>query len=251
MVVDSAAWRLLWTPTNAQALAGSHPVLVRAENGGGVADQAFTVVVANVNDPPEPFHLDQPRDDTSFVFHGAPAIRFSWEAAPDPDGDTLDYTLELDTIATFTSPALLSLSAGASTAADAVLPWVSRSWFWRVRASDAGFTVSSLEIRRLSVTVVTAVGDEAEEEIERNLGQNFPNPFNPATSITYTIPSAGAVRLAVYNLLGQEVALIFDGVQSAGTYEVFFDKRNLPTGIYFYRIQAPGFVETKKMTVAK
>ena len=83
------------------------------------------------------------------------------------------------------------------------------------------------------------------------LEQNFPNPFNPATSVKYTIPRGGHVRLSVYNLLGQEVARLVDGNQTEGTYELEFAKANLPSGIYFYRIQAPGFIETKKMVITK
>ena len=81
--------------------------------------------------------------------------------------------------------------------------------------------------------------------------QNFPNPFNPSTLIKYTIPKSGYVKLVVFNLLGQAVAVIHEGVQTFGTYEFEFKIGELPSGIYFYRIQAPDFVETKKMIVTK
>ena len=112
-------------------------------------------------------------------------------------------------------------------------------------------SVNSITTRRVIVSFVTPVKEDKYGPTRKSLEQNFPNPFNPATSIKYTIPKSGFVRLAVFNLLGQEVALIFEGDQSSGTYEFSFEKADLPTGIYFYRINAPDFVETKKMVITK
>ena len=83
------------------------------------------------------------------------------------------------------------------------------------------------------------------------LRQNYPNPFNPVTQIVYNVPEASDVTLKVYNLLGQEVARLYDGIQQAGTYDVGIANVNLPSGIYFYRLIVPGFAETKKMVVSR
>jgi hypothetical protein len=83
------------------------------------------------------------------------------------------------------------------------------------------------------------------------LEQNYPNPFNPSTSISYTVRHPGYVRLSVFNLLGQEIERVVEGNQPEGTYDVAFNKLNLPSGIYFYRLQAPGIFETKKMVIAR
>ncbi len=83
------------------------------------------------------------------------------------------------------------------------------------------------------------------------LEQNFPNPFNPATTIRYSLPDAGHVRCSVYNLLGEEVALVYDGIQSAGTHELVFENAALPSGVYFYQLIAPGVQETRRMIVAR
>lgn len=83
------------------------------------------------------------------------------------------------------------------------------------------------------------------------LDQNYPNPFNPSTTIRYSIPTAGRVSLKVYNLLGQEVATIFEGTQAAGTYTTTFNAMNLSSGVYFYRLRAGQYSDVKKMVLIK
>jgi hypothetical protein len=95
-----------------------------------------------------------------------------------------------------------------------------------------------------------------EEETENiatsfSLAQNFPNPFNPTTTIQYSLPQAGNINLKIYNLLGEEVKTLADEYKEAGKHSVQFNANNLASGIYFYRIQAGSFVETKKMTLIK
>ncbi len=83
------------------------------------------------------------------------------------------------------------------------------------------------------------------------LEQNYPNPFNPATVIEFRLPQAGAVSLKVYNVLGQLVTTLADGVQPAGNYTVRFEGQNLSSGVYFYRLQSGSFVQVRKMMLLK
>ena len=83
------------------------------------------------------------------------------------------------------------------------------------------------------------------------LGQNFPNPFNPATSIAFALPQAGQVNLSVYNMLGAKVATLVNGVRPAGRYTVKFDGSTLASGVYFYKLEAQGFSDLKKMILVK
>jgi PKD repeat protein len=84
-----------------------------------------------------------------------------------------------------------------------------------------------------------------------NLSQNHPNPFNPTTTIAYSLPESGQITLKVYNLLGHEVKTLVNGWKDAGDYEVTFDAEYLASGIYFYRLNAGEYVETKRMLLLK
>jgi len=86
---------------------------------------------------------------------------------------------------------------------------------------------------------------------EYYLYQNFPNPFNPTTTIIYSIPKLSFVTLRIYDVLGSEVETLINEEKAVGTYELNWNAANLPSGVYFYRLQAGSFVETKKMILLK
>jgi hypothetical protein len=86
---------------------------------------------------------------------------------------------------------------------------------------------------------------------EYALYQNYPNPFNPATIIKFSIPEAGDVKLTVFNFLGEEIEILFNGYKDVGYHEVEFEASRFPSGIYFCLLQTGNFVETKKMVLLK
>jgi len=123
----------------------------------------------------------------------------------------------------------------------------SRIYIYRVKAykGSAGSEYSN-EVS-LNLTGVK------EETVPREylLSQNYPNPFNPTTTINYQLPETIYLTIKFYNLLGQEVATIFEGVQSAGNFSVIFDASGLTGGIYLYQMKAGNFVENKKLVLLK
>ena len=99
-----------------------------------------------------------------------------------------------------------------------------------------------------STSVAPSTGDQPKSFA---LYQNYPNPSNPSTTISYTIPSRSYVTISVFNTLGQKVAELVNGDKAAGTYAVRFDAAGLASGVYLYRIQAGSFVQTKKLVIMK
>jgi hypothetical protein len=91
------------------------------------------------------------------------------------------------------------------------------------------------------------------------LNQNYPNPFNPITKIKFTLPhhsngerkGASLVTLKVYDVLGREIKTLINKELSPGSHDVNFDGRNLTSGVYFYRLDAGSFVQTKKMVLLR
>ena len=83
------------------------------------------------------------------------------------------------------------------------------------------------------------------------LYQNFPNPFNPATTIRYDVAEGSHVSLKLFNLLGQEVGTLVDQMQKAGQYSLDLNASSLASGVYLYRMQAGNFISTKKLMIVK
>ena len=120
----------------------------------------------------------------------------------------------------------------------------------RLTKTDARTSANSA----LKVEAVKGAGELAPTTYA--LAQNYPNPFNPTTTIAYAVPQAGEVRLAVYNILGEEVALLVNEVQVPGFYQVQWDGRDanqrpVASGVYFCRMHAGDFTSLKKMVLLK
>jgi hypothetical protein len=125
------------------------------------------------------------------------------------------------------------------------------------------FQVNSGNFTELNIQLNSSIVSIDDEENKTNnpdkyvISQNYPNPFNPATAIRFSIPEESFVTLKVFNTLGEEITTLINENIIAGNYEVEFNATTLPSGIYFYRLQAyaPGragsFVETKKMVILK
>ena len=122
-------------------------------------------------------------------------------------------------------------------------------------AAVPGFSFSAFQRGFLSIG---SVGIDPDDRIpgEFSLCQNYPNPFNASATIEYSLHYGGPVRLEVFDLLGRRVATLIDGVSSPGAYAIQWQGRDdggngVPSGVYFYRLSAGGFVETKRMLLLK
>lgn len=114
--------------------------------------------------------------------------------------------------------------------------------------SDAS-TVGATQSFVAGVTTSVDRGSETVDRVE--LEQNYPNPFNPITQIRFNLPSNQATRLAVYDLAGREIAVLVDGVMSAGKHSVTFDATGLASGVYMVELMAEGQRVTRLMTLVK
>jgi hypothetical protein len=114
-------------------------------------------------------------------------------------------------------------------------------------------TPNNLRIRAIVTTAagVTSVDPVQGLAVEYELLQNYPNPFNPATTIGFSIPAKSKVSLRIFNLLGQEVALLANDDLAAGKYQIRWSPEGLASGTYFYRLQAGSYVESKKLLYLK
>ena len=118
-------------------------------------------------------------------------------------------------------------------------------------AGEAETPAGDVDLFSVKLSKTTSVETETVVPENFELFQNYPNPFNPSTRIQYRILSLAKVTLKVYDLLGNEVAILVDEYKSAGTYDVDFNGESLNSGIYFYTLNAGNFTQTKKLVLLK
>jgi hypothetical protein len=129
-------------------------------------------------------------------------------------------------------------------------------WYNRADPNYASGRTPSYEnlLLALTISVPTAVIEmtaQTNVPLQYELNQNFPNPFNPSTTIKFQMPSKGFVTLKVYDIMGREVATLANGMREAGNYTVQWSAANLSSGVYWYRLTAGTFVQTNKMLLLK
>lgn len=120
---------------------------------------------------------------------------------------------------------------------------------WEDNRTDTTDIYASRVYSKGSITLINENNSEALSSFK--LSQNYPNPFNPSTKISWQSPVSGHQTLKVYDVLGNEVATLVDEYREAGIYEVTFDASGLPSGIYFYKLQAGEFSAVRKMILMK
>ncbi len=196
--------------------------------------------------PPDPFALVSPPDSTEFPDSRDFPLEFQWEAASDPDpGDSIRYELQLALDPDFTEG--LGFFAGSELHYE-VDRLDRANYWWRVVAMDRyGLSTPSLESWRLDVTLFAA--ESAALPSDYALEAVYPNPFNPTARVRLSLPEAADLRLEVYNLLGQRVAVLLRGRVGAGVHTVTFDASSFASGVYIVRAVIPGRLDARRRVV--
>jgi len=143
---------------------------------------------------------------------------------------------------------LLSAAAEGANTSSTQFPLASGNHTFTLTSDDA-YNLNFAQLVQVGMAVSIDRPDELVDGYE--LQQNYPNPFNPSTQINFTLPESGDVSLTVYNLLGQRVAVLQNGVLQSGTHSFEFNAGNLSSGMYFYRLQTDNFSSVRKMTLIK
>lgn len=128
------------------------------------------------------------------------------------------------------------------------------SWyFWEVQAIDRGglFKRSNRFLSFFTSSLITNIVEDNIKAQKLILCQNFPNPFNPSTRISYSVPQDGFVSLKVFDVLGREVAVLVNEVKYAGVYQATFNASSLPSGVYLYKLEAAGKSSVQKMMLIR
>lgn len=129
----------------------------------------------------------------------------------------------------------------------------SSNGYVRLTITDNAAVTDSGRVYMWGLRFIPIMGIQNQNElpIKYELAQNYPNPFNPVTTIQYGLPKSSYVTLTVMDILGREVKILVDGYNRAGYHNVNFDGKNFSSGIYFYKLSAEQFTETKKMILIK
>jgi len=241
-------------------------VVVQASDGeGATITDTFLVVVTPVNDAPEPFAMLSPENGHAVLYDpdSLGMLDFAWEAAlqNEFETDTVRYFVQFWTdqsADTFLvgpldsihyddiSIQLLADTLGLDRSADITFLWQ----VWAVDsetftlASDApwSFTIPALGI---------ATDPRLEAPDHYTLQPNFPNPFNARTTIRFGLPTAGAVKIEMWDVTGRRIVTLADGVQQAGWHDAVWDAGSAPSGIYIVTMSAKEFRAVRKVMLIR
>ena len=216
---------------------------------GTWASDTFSFHVAR-SEPPRSFQLLSPADGDTLL---AAPVTLAWHSTGDPDPQAVPfYDVWLDTLST-----LATCWQAADSSADTLLALDAlasdHAYYWTVRATDGNTPGrwASDTLRFVFDTTQSAALPPPELPRAFRLAQNFPNPFNARTVIGFELPVAADVRLAVYNTLGQRVAILADGRHAPGRYSVTWDSPGAASGVYLYRLEAGTFTEVRKLLLVR
>ncbi|HEY9164620.1 MAG TPA: T9SS type A sorting domain-containing protein [Candidatus Kryptonia bacterium] len=219
------------------ALVGSN---IYAGTPAGIFRRPLTQLYALLLSPPI---LATPRNDSSGAVD---SIKLAWRKV----ANATSYRIQLSSDSMF-SRILVDSSSVLDTCLEVEGLKGDSVYFWRASALDTTGSSGWSDTWTFTAGPLTAVRPGKDIPTDFALHQNYPNPFNPTTVIKYQLPVSNYVSLKVYDVLGREVAVLVERKENAGAYNASFDGSNLPSGVYFYRLQAGAFKRVKKMILMR
>jgi DNA/RNA endonuclease YhcR with UshA esterase domain len=245
-------------PVNVKGVASQFSAASPYADGYQIIPNFYADLTQKVAVPPSPyFHLATPANNASVEITDSNAtLKMTWNKAIDFNNDAVVYQFVLLKSPAYSST-VLSDSVFSYTGKQA-LGWMGTAdtlvTKWTVKAKGAEVTLVS-SVDTFSVTFIRKIPVGVNDKLVPDafyVNQNYPNPFNPSTTISFGLAKESFVDLRVYNVLGQEVAvLISNQIRKAGSQQVKFDASSLSSGTYIYRLKAENQVVTKKMILIK
>jgi hypothetical protein len=224
--------------------------------GAGVILGTTTGGGALANRRPRPFLRTAPADDSGFSYDppNSPPIVFRWTRSEDPDGDPIQYLVHV-----WWNDVSLTIETADTVIADSLRPFwgagfaeVVLNMNWNVLSTDSRDTVEAVNgAGTFALTFPDAVDGPSAQIPSTYSLNNYPNPFNPTTTIAINLPLETHVALRVFDVTGRCVSVLVDRTMQAGRHSVVFDGRALSSGVYFYRLEAGDFRESRKMVLLK
>jgi FG-GAP-like repeat/Secretion system C-terminal sorting domain/FG-GAP repeat len=234
IVIDSVANDTLWQ-SGSLKIHAPYFWRVKAANFGGESDWSIIRSFVTLLPLPEKVRICAPLNDARL---GAATIKFSWRI---PQWEVKKYWFEI------AADTLFMFRIVDSSAVDTTWQMQkfsgNQKYFWKVRALNAKGWGPFSDVSTFSIGA-TSVEDGAPLPDHFALEQNYPNPFNPSTQIQFSVAAASPVQLKIFDILGRQIADLLDERLSPGIYTVRWNARELPSGVYIYRLTAGSFVST-------
>lgn len=245
-------------PINAIGLATQFSTATPPNTGYQLSPNLYAEITQNVAvEPTKYFFLQNPANNATItITDSSQSFTANWTKSVDLNGDAVTYQFQLlktpafgsgvlaDSFYTFNGTTALGWMGTADT--------LNTKWTVRARGGSSIVFVQSVDTFSVKFIRAIPVGINDLVPVEFYVDQNFPNPFNPSTTIKFGLPAADVVDLRIYNMLGQQVAVLANNKQfEAGNHSAVFDASKLASGTYIYRLQAGKNIVTKKMLLIK
>lgn len=217
------------------------------------------------NKHPDSSEITMPADTASIEVSGEASSTFTaeWEAASDTNGNAIGYIYQIGSPETGVYHQTFVKGQTSAQVSFGILDsilvsnnidiGVQDTMYHRVLTTD-GSLYSASEAKVMVLTrgeIMTDITETRAVPAKTELKENYPNPFNPKTTIKYSVKEQSPVKLEVYNMLGRKVATLVDRTMNAGSYNVNFNASDLASGVYLYRLTTPNKTMTQKMTLLK